>query len=125
MLAQHPMYVVTDGHKIVQSKKAKALKLDGYFRRVFITHRYGKYHAKPSIYCFSKIRQVEKCEWKEMWYIGDNPAKDFVNLTPLGVHTVRVLTGPHADVAALPKHDAKHTFPDLGYLLPLLQGVKS
>lgn len=85
-------YVVTDGHKIVQKNKVDALEISSYFKHIFITHRYGIENSKPSIYCFELIRKREICNWNEMCYIGDNPNKDFVNLKPLGVHTIRIKT---------------------------------
>ena len=92
-----PLYLVTDGHKIVQHLKVRSLGLERRFKRIFITHRFGKKYAKPSTYCFEKIKNSESCDWHEMMYIGDDPAKDFVNLKPLGIRTVRVLTGAHKD----------------------------
>lgn len=116
-----PLYLVTDGHKIAQSKKVQALGLEKRFKRIFITHRFGIKHAKPSVYCFQKIRQMERCNWTHMIYVGDNPAKDFVNLNPLGVHTVRVLTGRYRYLNARPGHDATaviSSLDDLGIVLP-------
>lgn len=110
---RHPLYLVTDGHKIVQRNKVEALGLWPSFQRVLITHRFGIQHAKPSTHCFELIRRAERCRWDEMVYVGDNPAKDFVNLNPLGVLTIRVLTGGHRDIAAKPSHDATMTIPDL------------
>ncbi|WP_218353240.1 HAD family hydrolase [Alteromonas lipotrueiana] len=101
-----PLYLVTDGNKIVQHNKVKALGIEPLFKRVFITHRFGTRHAKPSIHCFEIIKQTEDCAWHDMVYIGDNPAKDFVNLNKLGMHTVRVLTGVHRDVPAKKGFDA-------------------
>ena len=111
-----PLYLVTDGNKVVQSKKVEALNIAHYFKRVFVTHRFGVQHAKPSIYCFEKIKQAEHCQWHEMVYIGDNPAKDFVNLNKLGMPTVRVLTGVHKNAPAKPGFDAKFTIQNLNEL---------
>ena len=111
-----PLYLVTDGHKIAQRNKVDALDLWPEFRRVFITHRFGIAHAKPSTYCFERIRLAEGCDWSDMVYVGDNPAKDFVGLTRLGAPTVRVLTGAHRAVVARPGHDARVTIPDLDAL---------
>lgn len=116
-----PMYLVTDGHKIVQQNKVRALQIEHYFKRVFITHRFGIQHAKPSLYCFEIIRRMERCEWSDLAYIGDNPAKDFVNLTPLGVRTIRVLTGEHRNVRAKPGFEARHVISNLGELPGLLK----
>jgi putative hydrolase of the HAD superfamily len=103
-----PLYLVTDGNKRVQQAKVDALGIAGWFRRVFITHRHGIRHAKPSPYCFERIRRLERCDWNQMLYVGDNPAKDFVGIRPLGMHTVRVLTGMHRAVKAAPGHEAEH-----------------
>ena len=110
------LYLVTDGHKIVQSKKVEALGISHFFQKVMITHRYGIRHAKPSTYCFELIKSREECEWEEMAYIGDNPAKDFVNLNVLGVKTIRVNTGVYRNVSAKPGYDAKVTLARLDLL---------
>lgn len=118
-----PLYLVTDGHKVAQQRKVETLGLDRRFRKCFITHRYGVKNAKPSLHCFALIARLEQSGWSDMAYIGDNPAKDFVNLSPLGVHTVRVLTGQHKTVIAKPGYDARHTIPDLRALPKLLSGL--
>jgi putative hydrolase of the HAD superfamily len=101
-----PRFVVTDGNKIVQAKKVSALSIEPYFTKIYITHRFGVRHAKPSTHCFRLIRKLLQCKWSDMIYIGDNPAKDFVNLKPLGVNTVRILTGEYAKVEPEPAFDA-------------------
>jgi len=111
-----PLYLVTDGHKIVQRNKVDSLGLWQEFQRVFITHRFGVAAAKPSTYCFERIRAEAGCDWSEMVYVGDNPTKDFVNLNPLGALTIRVLTGVHRAVPALPGYDAVSTIADLDAL---------
>lgn len=102
-----PLYLVTDGHKGVQAAKVEALGLWPAFRKVYITHRYGVKNAKPSIHCFDLIRRREGCGFEDLVYVGDNPAKDFVGLNPLGVTTVRVLTGMHRDALAPPGGEAR------------------
>lgn len=116
-------YLVTDGHKVVQYNKVKALDIQSRFNRIYITHRYGIRYAKPSIHCFELIKKREKCTWSEMFYVGDNPGKDFVNLNPLGVHTIRVATGEHAAVVAKPGYDAKHKIASLDELEKLLKEI--
>jgi putative hydrolase of the HAD superfamily len=101
-----PLFLVTDGNKMVQAKKVRALGLDPLFRRIFITHRFGIHNSKPSTHCFRLIHDSLNCDWSDMVYIGDNPAKDFVNLKPLGMKTVRILTGSYANVSAAPNFDA-------------------
>lgn len=119
------MYLVTDGHKIVQQKKIAALGIESMFKRCFITHRFGIRHSKPSLYCFEKIRELEKCPWSSMVYVGDNPAKDFVNLNAMGSLTVRVRTGAHAEAEAQTGYDAQHTIQDLSHLSLVLDQAVS
>jgi len=120
----YPLYIVTDGHKVVQKKKIDALSIASIFKRVFITHRFGIHNAKPSLHCFNLIRYAECVEWDELVYVGDNPAKDFVNLNQVGAKTIRVLTGMHSNVLAKPNHDAKISIPNLNSLsASLLNGI--
>jgi putative hydrolase of the HAD superfamily len=114
-------YLVTDGHKVVQAKKVEALAIAPLLKRVYITHRYGVCHAKPSPYCFDLIRRAERCEWEDLVYVGDNPAKDFVSLNALGCTTVRVMTGEHAKSIAAPGFDGLHRINSLSKLSALLQ----
>lgn len=116
-----PCYIVSDGHKIVQASKVAALDLKERFRGVYLTNRYGRARAKPSPYCFDLIRSRERCGWSDMIYVGDNPAKDFVGLNPLGVVTVRVLTGQHRSVAATEGHEAGHRIRSLAALPRLIK----
>lgn len=118
-----PLYLVTDGHKLVQQRKIEALGIEPMFSKSYLTNRYGRHRAKPDTYCFELIRQREGCDWAQMAYVGDNPVKDFVNLNRLGAHTVRVLTGNHKDVVAARGYDAQHTIRDLTQLMPLLSGL--
>ena len=115
-LAGHQLYVVTDGNKIVQSMKADTLGLNRFFKHVYITHRYGTKNAKPATHCFDLIRKRESADWRQIVYVGDNPAKDFVGLNPLGAHTVRVLTGNWQSVRARPGFEAQHVICNLGDL---------
>jgi putative hydrolase of the HAD superfamily len=124
-LSKYPLYLVTDGHKVVQKKKIDALDISDYFQAVFITHRYGIRNAKPSTYCFDLIRKREACDWSDMVYIGDNPEKDFVNLNLKGANTVRVLTGLHSCVKAKHGYDAIHTIPDLHSFPELLESLSN
>lgn len=120
-LRRRPLYLVTDGHKIVQQRKVEALRIMPYFRGIYITHRFGVKNAKPSLHCFEIIRRRECAEWRDLVYVGDNPAKDFVNLNAQGARTVRVRTGVHRKVEAAPGYDAKYQIPDLGHLPRLLE----
>lgn len=107
-VAAYPLYLVTDGHKVVQARKIEALGIGGRFRHCYVTHRYGRSSAKPSPRCFELIKAREHAEWDELVHVGDDPAKDFVTLNRLGAHTIRVLTGRHAIVRGDSEHEAHH-----------------
>ncbi|WP_445397082.1 HAD family hydrolase [Zobellella sp. An-6] len=118
------LYLVTDGHKVVQHNKIVALGLEHRFTHAYITHRYGINRAKPSPYCFERILTLESCDWRDLIYVGDNPDKDFVTLNKKGSITIRVMTGEHRDVIAKPGHDARYSITNLGELMPLLMKLQ-
>jgi putative hydrolase of the HAD superfamily len=120
----HHLYLVTDGHKLVQARKVEALGIKRRFRKVYLTHRYGIQNSKPSTHCFELIRACEGCRWEEMVHVADNPAKDFVGLKPLGVETVRVLTGMYRDRVVRPEYDARYRIADLTELPHCLREIR-
>jgi putative hydrolase of the HAD superfamily len=113
-LQPRPLYVVTDGHKVVQGNKIEALGLAPYLRHAYVTHRYGIHNRKPSVHVFELMMRRERSPASGIVYVGDDPSKDFRGLRPLGVHTIRVLTGRHAVVAVPGAEDAEVTIPDIG-----------
>ena len=115
------LYVVTDGNKLVQSRKVKALGLDSLVKRVFITHRFGLNAAKPSLHCFDLIRKNEVCLWSDMVYVGDDPSKDFVSLNRVGAKTIRVLQGRCAEIEASPEFDGQVKISGLDQLNSILK----
>jgi putative hydrolase of the HAD superfamily len=94
-LEAFPKYIVTDGNKLVQKNKIIALGLENRVKSIFITHRYGLKHSKPSPYCFYRICELEKVTPDQVLYVGDNPNKDFVGIKPFGFKTIRVLQGAY------------------------------
>jgi putative hydrolase of the HAD superfamily len=108
-LTPRPLYVVTDGHKIVQQNKIDALGLAPWLRHAYITHRYGVKNRKPSVHVFELMMRRERCDPQDVVYVGDDPSKDFRGLRPLGVCTVRVLTGRHRSVTVPATADAERT----------------
>ena len=105
-LNKNPLYVVTDGNKVVQRRKFMALGLSPLIRHCFCTYAHGRHRSKPSPYCFEKICQLEHVSPSEVVYVGDNPHKDFVGLKPLGFKTVRVLYGPYASTKVTAAYEA-------------------
>ncbi len=106
-LRDHRLYLVTDGHRIVQANKLAALGLADRFEHAYLTHRYGIAHRKPSTYVFELICRRERCRPADIVYVGDDPTKDFVGLRPHGFRTIRVMTGRFAKTHAQPGHEAE------------------
>jgi len=113
-----PRYLVTDGHPGVQAAKVRALGLEDMFRAVYRTWSYGRDHAKPSLRCFEMICRAEGRDLRELVYVGDDPAKDFVGLNAVGALTVRVLTGRHAHLAVPATHDGRILIPSIASFEP-------
>ncbi|ASR45621.1 haloacid dehalogenase [Paenibacillus kribbensis] len=101
-----PIYIVTDGNKVVQYNKIKALGLEERVRKCYITYRYGRHRSKPSPYCFQLIAQTEKVDPSDIIYIGDNPNKDFVGIRPLGYRTIRIRRGHFKDTVKPEEYNA-------------------
>jgi putative hydrolase of the HAD superfamily len=108
-LKPRPLYVVTDGHKVVQQNKIDALGVSPWLRHAYITHRYGVGNRKPSVYVFELMMRRERSKPEDVLYVGDDPSKDFRALRPLGVRTVRVRTGRHSNVSVPAMDDAECT----------------
>ncbi|MEM9325432.1 MAG: HAD hydrolase-like protein [Bacteroidota bacterium] len=122
--ASQPKYVVTDGNKMVQTKKIKALGLQSFFKRTLPTHNFGVDKSKPSTYVFHKILSWEGALPQDLVYIGDNPRKDFVNLKKEGFNTIRVRTGMFAELRMTAEYEAHHEINSLAELdLHLLEGL--
>ncbi len=112
-----PVYIVTDGNKIVQKNKIAALGIGNKVKKVFITRQYGIKNEKPSPYCFSKICLLEKVAPKEIVFIGDNPHKDFVGIKSLGFKTIRVRRGNYACINLSKKYEADREIKNLTELI--------
>lgn len=106
-LACHPLYLVTDGHKLVQASKIRALGLADRFRHCLITNRYGLRFQKPSPFAFERILERERCTARDVVYVGDDPSRDFLGIRPLGFRTIRVRTGRYAHVQVPAYQDAE------------------
>lgn len=117
-----PIYIVTDGNKVVQYKKFQALNLEQYTKKIFITHRYGIKHAKPSTYCFEKIAKVENVNFNDVVYIGDNINKDFVNIKKIGFQTIRIKNGMFKNII---KNSFYHASIDMDSLDELMGIIKT
>jgi putative hydrolase of the HAD superfamily len=120
-----PLYLITDGHKVAQSRKVDSLNIKKYFKKIYITHRYGIAHSKPSLHCFQLIKKRENTSWSNIVYVGDNPEKDFVNLNKVDACTIRILKGAHKNVIARPGYDAQYTINNLTEIIQVIKNYNS
>lgn len=104
---RYPLYIVTDGNKIVQHNKIKALGVDKLVKHYYITHRYGVHNAKPSVHCFMKICERENVAPDQVVYIADNINKDFVGIKAKGFRTIQVLTGQYTHLKKTKEYHAE------------------
>jgi putative hydrolase of the HAD superfamily len=121
----YPQYIVTDGNKLVQWNKLKALGLidHPHIRRCFVTRRFGIRNEKPSPYCFGLICRAERVEPCDVVYVGDNPNKDFVGIKPLGYRTVRIRRGAWAGLRKPAEYEAEYEIDALTELVDLLRQI--
>ena len=115
-LSNYSIYLVTDGNRMTQWSKINALGINAVFKKIFVTDEHGVEAKKPHLKCFELIKALEKCEWQNMVYVGDDPHKDFINLKPLGMRTVRVNRGRFFNVILDEKYEADLVVNDLDEL---------
>jgi putative hydrolase of the HAD superfamily len=81
--------IITDGRSLTQRNKMDALGLDAYIehQNLFISEETG--YVKPSPEPFRSL--MKRYPDSDYYYIGDNPAKDFMAPNQLGWTTVCLL----------------------------------
>lgn len=122
-LRPRPLYVVTDGHKIVQQNKIDALGIASYVEHAYLTHRYGIRNRKPSVRVFELIMRRERCQPRDIVYVGDDPSKDFRGIRPLGMRTIRV--GRDRDSGAVrAAEDAERTVASIAEVPALVEALE-
>ena len=88
--SEYEICMITDGRRVTQWNKIKALGLDKYQKEdldFLISEEHG--HTKPDPYAYEMIEAFyPNCTYT---YVGDNPAKDFYAANKLGWKTVCLL----------------------------------
>ena len=84
----YKLAIVSDGNYNTQYLKCKSLNLNQYFDKIILTGKYGKDYEKPSRKAFDMLSDIFNVELKNMYYIGDNPNKDFY-ISKYGIKTIR------------------------------------
>ncbi|MGI9860921.1 HAD family hydrolase [Moorella naiadis] len=81
--------LITDGFWEAQKRKVKSLGLEKWMELILYTDELGsdRKYWKPSPYAFRKALDYYSVEAGNVCYIGDNPAKDFIGPSSLGIKT--------------------------------------
>jgi putative hydrolase of the HAD superfamily len=82
--------MITDGFKVSQRNKLKALDAEKYFDQVIVTDELGKDFSKPNPKSFEIMKQNLGVDYGEIIYVGDNPQKDFYIAKYHPIHTCRI-----------------------------------
>lgn len=115
--------LITDGRSITQRNKIKALKVDRYFidSNIIISEEFGS--EKPNIRNYQTF--CERYPLSDFYYVGDNPAKDFISPNKLGWTTICLLDKEyiniHSQNFSMPKeYIPQYKFNSLKEILPLI-----
>lgn len=102
--------LITDGPKEAQWAKVRALGLDRMLDHIVVTGEWPKEFSKPHTRAFELIQQQTNSSPRDIVYIADNGAKDFVAPRQLGWQSVQILrTGRiHSGTPVSADHDADH-----------------
>lgn len=96
-----PAAAITDGPIASQRAKVEALGLAPTVDPIVVTSELGPGHAKPDPLPYTTVEAAVGAGPERCWYIGDNPAKDFVTPLARGWTPIRIRRpgSLHLDVA--------------------------
>jgi putative hydrolase of the HAD superfamily len=118
--------LVSDGYLRVQQKKFAALDVDDLFQAVVFSDQFGREHWKPSTKPFKEVLRLLNVSQSNAVYVADNPAKDFIGPSQMGMKTIRIrLPGGlhHSSEAADPAAKADIEISDLQHIKPHLDHI--
>ena len=101
-----PLFLITDGNAAMQRRKVSKLGIGPLFSVVVLTAEKGIGMSKPHPAPFLSALEHFQFAPGECLFAGDNPECDIAGAAGVGMHTVRVLTGPfHAQAAGAVEPD--------------------
>jgi len=123
-----PMAMITDGRAVGQRNKYLALGLERFIpaERLLISEETGAEKTEPL--AFEKMMRI--CPDEKQWfYIGDNPAKDFIHPNALGWTTIMLRDNFNENIhrqpcEIAPGYAARHTVVSLPQALPIILNTK-
>ena len=89
--------LVSDGDVAIQNNKFEALGLVEAFDAVVWSDSLGRERRKPHRAPFEAVLDRLGVESADSVYVGDNPDKDVVGASAVGMRAIRVRTGEYAD----------------------------
>lgn len=112
--------LITDGPAEMQWNKIRALGLDRIFDQIIVTADFGPGFSKPHPRAFTEMEKSLRAAGSELFYVADNPVKDFIVPRQLGWITARVIreSGLHCKLVGEPAIDV--TIPDLATLSSII-----
>lgn len=121
-----PLGLITDGQHVVQSAKVRALDIGHRFGHIVYTGALGgRAFSKPHPLSYEQMEAAIGVPGRQLVYVGDNPAKDFVTPNARGWISVQVHRPMriHSRAVAAPGGAAQHELHSLEELPGLLAGL--
>ncbi len=110
--------LITDGPKEAQRAKINALGLHEMIDHIVVTGEWPTGYSKPHPRAFELIESVTHASRRNIVYIADNIAKDFIAPRKLGWQTVQVVRPARIHIATSSKaeQEADYAIPSLDEL---------
>lgn len=115
--------MITDGYKITQRNKIKALNIEEYFECIVVTDELGREYWKPHRKPYEIVKEELGLQYEEIIYVGDNINKDFITANKLGIHTVMInrVEGIYLNLDKDEEYKAKNIINTLTSLVEMLK----
>lgn len=107
---RYTLALLSDGFLPAQEYKLRALGIENVFRAVMFTESLGREFWKPHTAGFEKILTELDLTPDQAVYIADNPAKDFIGPSRLGMPSIQVIRPRHIHKAATDDPAARASF---------------
>lgn len=115
--------MITDGYKITQRNKLKALNIEEYFECIVVTDELGREYWKPHRKPYEIVKEELGLQYEDIVYVGDNINKDFITANKLGIHTVMInrVEGIYLNLDKDEEYKAKNIINTLTSLVEMLK----
>ncbi|MFH0885180.1 MAG: TIGR02253 family HAD-type hydrolase [Candidatus Micrarchaeota archaeon] len=112
------LYAATQGNSIKQWDKLIRLRIALYFEGVFVSEELGE-DKGPGFY--RKILKVLDAKPQDCIMVGDREDGDIAPAKEVGLMTIRIKSGKHADVPT----EADFTVTDISQIPAIIQGLRA